>query len=116
MKSFDIMFSWAEDNIYQNPECFVLDSLITESQLQHSLAKQNTSWEQNLSSTDGLNSCIAAEILTMIILHFLLLPSTCELVSFEETGCRLEKPPGSARSANKWAEIGRQQDLQWILG
>lgn len=76
--------------------------------MQQSLAKQNASQEQNLSGTDGSNSWVAAEILTVIILHFLLLPSTCELVSSEETGCRLEKPPGSARPANKRAEIGRQ--------
>lgn len=111
MKIFENMFTWAEHNKYWEREYFVLVhyvSLITESQLRQSLAKQNSSWEQNMSSTDVLNLCVATEILTVIILYFLLLHFTGELVSFEEAGCWLEKPPGSARPANKWAEIGRQ--------
>lgn len=64
--------------------------------MQQSLAKQNISRVQNVSGTDGLNSRVAAEILTAIILHFPLLSLTCKSVSFKKTGCRLEKPPGPA--------------------
>lgn len=44
MKSFENKFNWTEDDIYWETECFVLlhyVSLITESELQQSLAKQN---------------------------------------------------------------------------